>query len=336
MKTCTIVGGIWKKEEINGTYELIQKFHNYPSKAKDGRVKVSIDGATACIRVNEEDVTYDGDTPVTSQVAAAVIAALPLETDSEMEERIQKRFRVMGKMAKGAIAQRITSFIISGAPGVGKTFELEQQLEAAADNGDIVYDSIKGKTSAIGLYMRLWEMKEPGSILLLDDIDVFGNEDVLNILKAALDTGEKRIVSWNTASAFLEDAGIDTQFEFEGTVIFITNSDLDHEIAKGNKMSPHVDALISRSIYVDLGVHAKREILCRVKHVVNNTDMLQKLGLDDNQVTMLMDWVIDNLDELRNISIRTMLHLTNIYLADPIDWIEDAEVVLFKPKARRV
>ena len=235
----------------------------------------------------------------------------------------------------GSIAGRIKSFIISGAAGVGKTFMLEQKLQEADDAGQCNFEALKGKCSAIGLYMKMHELKEKGDILLLDDIDVFGNEDVLNLLKAALDTGERRVVSWQTASTYLEDQGIPLQFEFEGTVIFITNGDLDKEIERGTKIAPHVDALLSRSIYLDLGVHTKREILCRVKEVVYNTDMMEKLGCTENDTEIMMKWVTDNVDGLRNVSIRTMLHLSDMYLTDPTDWQDSAEVTLLRPIRRR-
>ena len=143
-----------------------------------------------------------------------------------------------------------------------------------------------------------------------------------------------RVISWQTASTYLEDQDIPLQFEFEGTVIFITNSDLDKEIERGTKIAPHVDALLSRSIYLDLGVHNKREILCRVKEVVYNTDMMEKLGCTKNDTQIMMKWVTDNVDGLRNVSIRTMLHLSDMYLTDPTDWKDSASVTLLKPIRR--
>lgn len=181
----------------------------------------------------------------------------------------------------------------------------------------------------IGLYIHLWENRDEDCVVLLDDVDVFSNEDTLNVLKAALDTGEERIITWGTASNYLAERDIPNNFEFKGSIVFITNAEIDAEIDRGTKLAPHLDALQSRSIYLDLGVHTSREIMVRVEDVITKTDMLQKRGLSEAQVVNALEWMKENVDRLRSVSLRTALYLGDFINTDS-DWADVAEVTLLK------
>ncbi|APD20480.1 hypothetical protein KNT59_gp124 [Klebsiella phage KPV15] len=247
-----------------------------------------------------------------------------------MKERIKKRFNVMGLMTNGLIHGNIRSLIISGAAGIGKTYSLDKALQHAHDTNAIDYKSVNGKISGIGLYCRLWESREANSVLLIDDVDVFSDMDILNLLKAALDSGEKRKVCWSTASSFLEDKGIPNEFEFEGTVVFITNVDIDRELERGSKLAPHLQALVSRSVYLDLGVHTNEEIMVRVQDVIMTTSMLQNRGLRNSEVIEVLEFMKDNVNRLRNVSLRTALYIGDFVATDRKNWREIAEVTMLK------
>lgn len=260
---------------------------------------------------------------------AALAPVVPEKTEEELRLHIQKRFTVMDKMAVGVIAGTIRSLMISGAPGIGKTYTLEKKLEEAANAGQINFEMLKGKVSPLGLYVKLYEMSDEGDVLVLDDVDVFGNEDILNTLKAALDTGEKRILSWASTSSYLEENDIPRSFEFKGTVVFITNTDIDAEIQRGTKIAPHLSALSSRSIYLDLGVHTNREIMVRVEDVITTTDMMKNRGLDNFQTVEALEWMKEHVNNLRSVSLRTALYLADFIKTDE-DWKDLAEVTLLR------
>ncbi|EMZ2827519.1 ATP-binding protein, partial [Escherichia coli] len=225
---------------------------------------------------------------------------------------------------------KIRSLIISGAAGIGKTYSLDKALSNANDNGFIKYKSINGKISGIGLYEQLWLNRDADSVLLIDDVDVFSDMDILNLLKAALDTGDKRKVCWSTASSYLDDKGIDKEFEFEGTIVFITNVDIDKELERGSKLAPHLQALVSRSVYLDLGVHSNEEIMVRVEDVILSTDMMQKRGLTDAETYKALSWMKANVSRLRNVSLRTALYVADFISTDKDGWEEISEVTLLK------
>lgn len=287
----------------------------------DGKVFVMVDGKERGVWVFKSDIEMEG---------MEVSPLVTVESVEEMKQRINKRFTVMNMMTKGIISGNIRSLIISGAAGIGKTYSLDKALKTAHEYGEIVYKSINGKISGIGLYEQLWNNRDANSVLLIDDVDVFSDMDMLNLLKAALDTGETRKVCWSTASAYLDDKNIDKEFEFEGTIVFITNVDIDKELERGSKLAPHLHALVSRSVYLDLGVHSNEEIMVRVEDVILNTNMMQKRGLSDAQTSMALNWMKANVTKLRNVSLRTALYLADFVATDANGWEEIAEVTLLK------
>ena len=287
----------------------------------DGKVFIQVDGKERGVWVFKSDIEMEG---------MEVSPLATVESAEEMKQRINKRFTVMNMMTKGIISGNIRSLIISGAAGIGKTYSLDKALKTAHEYGEIVYKSINGKISGIGLYEQLWNNRDANSVLLIDDVDVFSDMDMLNLLKAALDTGETRKVCWSTASAYLDDKNIDKEFEFEGTIVFITNVDIDKELERGSKLAPHLHALVSRSVYLDLGVHSNEEIMVRVEDVILNTNMMQKRGLSDAQTSMALNWMKANVTKLRNVSLRTALYLADFVATDANGWEEIAEVTLLK------
>lgn len=338
--TVTIEKGQLYGKPFSGTYELVnasfeRKVRPHNAHRGDGKV-IIIDenGEQKAVWVFKNDIKINGEyvSPAArfkQQNPVHVSALHAPESVEDMKLRISKRFNVMDLMTKGLIKGSIRSLIISGAPGIGKTYTLDKELQLAHDDGEIEYTSLNGKISGIGLYARLWESREKGSILLLDDVDVFSSEDVLNLLKAALDSGDKRKVCWSTASSYLEEKEIPKEFEFEGTVVFITNTDIDREVKRGTKIAPHLDALVSRSVYLDLGVHSNSEIMVRVEDVIMNTDMLQKIGLSDADTIEILEWMKDNVKRLRNVSLRTALYIASFIITDRQNWKEIAEVTQF-------
>lgn len=330
-----IENGLYRKTDVNGTFTLIERCWNSSDAGdKNGRMKIMLDGAIRTIRVNKEDVQYVDEADASQTPVAALAPVIATETPEEISERITEAFEAMDIFTVGAIAGHVKSLIISGAAGVGKTFTLERELKVAEANGEINFKKVAGTCSGIGLYTKLWECRGPNDVLLLDDVDVFKDEDQMNTLKAALDTGEERWVSWAKASSYLEEQGIDQEFLFEGTVIFISNKDFDRELAANTKLSPHFDALISRSIYLDLGVHTKEEIMVRIKQVVSSSNMLEDLGLTVTQIYDMLVWIEAHIFELRALSLRTCLHIADMMLTSPTKWQSLAKMTMLSKKRK--
>lgn len=248
--------------------------------------------------------------------------------DKEIIDRINKNFSIMRRMTKAMLQGSIRSMIVSGAPGIGKTYDIEQILKA---NKKTYVDIIKGTISAVGLYTALYKAKDNG-IVVLDDCDnIFKDEQSLNILKAALDSSETRIISWRKSSSWLnkENNLIPDTFEFTGGVIFITNIDFMNIINnKKNKMGVHCEALMSRSLYLDLTLRTNYEKFLRIKDIFLRV-MYKKEKLTLKQSNEIISFIESNKENFSELSLRTVKHICELYKFSS-DWEKIVKMTKFK------
>lgn len=241
--------------------------------------------------------------------------------------KIQKNFDSMMATLECIIDpfNPIKSMIVTGASGIGKTYNLEKRLDQAHANGDCNFSVINSKCTALGLYKALYNSRNLCSVLLLDDVDVFSSEDTLNILKAALDTGNKRYITYQSCSTELRSAGIPNEFEFKGKVIFITNRDLNKMRLGNSNLVPHINALLSRAVFIDLEIHDNESIMVHIENVIKSTDILSNLGLNKTAQNAVLEFLMVNYDSLINPSLRTPVQLSGLYLRYPDTWTTLAE-----------
>lgn len=241
------------------------------------------------------------------------IIAFDQMTDEEIRDEQRKNFATMEMMADRGISRgKVRGMIVSGPAGIGKTYSLEAILNGHADSGHITVKKVSGYMLATGLFKLLYENCGPEQILLIDDCDkIFGDETSLNILKAALDTKRKRWISWRSEKQFTTADGeeIPNEFLYEGCIIFITNLDFRKAGAENKSLAPHLNALISRSFYIDLNMATKREQLIRIEDVVAASDMMYTLGMDEPKTTRIMDYVRENYMRLDELSLRMIVKL---------------------------
>jgi hypothetical protein len=258
----------------------------------------------------------------------------PNETDAQIVERMRERFSILDDMTQASIDGVVRGMVVTGPPGVGKSFGVEAVLEkdslfdVMAEN-KLRYSVIKGASSAIGLYKVLYQNADKNNVLVLDDCDtVLYDETSLNLLKAALDSSKKRKLSWNTDSALLRREGIPDTFEFKGSVIFITNLKFDK--VRG-KIKDHLDAIMSRCHYLDLTMDTTREKVLRCKQIVAD-GMLNEYDFTKVEETQLMDFMINNKDRMREISLRMVTKLADLKKSMGSKWMRTAEVTCMKRK----
>ena len=255
------------------------------------------------------------------------------ESDAEVKERLRKRFKILSDITQAAKEGNVRAVIVSGPPGVGKSFGVEAQL-AKSDlfntiaNKKPKYEIVKGAMSALGLYAKLYEYSEAGNVIVFDDCDSVLLDDLsLNILKAALDSSKKRYISWNTDSRLLNNEGIPNRFEFKASAIFITNIKFDH--VKSKKLKDHLDALESRCHYVDLTIDSERDKVLRIKQIVED-GMLRDYNFEDHEVDDIMEFVESNKKQLRELSLRTVLKLADLKKSFKDAWQDYAVVTCMK------
>jgi hypothetical protein len=255
------------------------------------------------------------------------------ETDDEIKDRLRKRFKMLSDITQAAKEGNVRAVIVSGPPGVGKSFGVEAQL-AKADlfntmaNRKAKFEIVKGAMSALGLYAKLYEYSEAGNVIVFDDCDSVLLDDLsLNILKAALDSSKRRWISWNTDSRLLRNEGIPSRFEFKASAIFITNIKFDH--VKSKKLKDHLDALESRCHYVDLTIDSERDKVLRIKQIVED-GMLRDYNFEPDEVDEIMEFVESNKKQLRELSLRTVLKLADLKKSFKDAWQDYAVVTCMK------
>ena len=248
------------------------------------------------------------------------------ETDGETVERIRQRFDMLQDMTKAVKKGDVRAMIVSGPPGVGKSHGVEEVLDRYAMMEQLgagkTHEVIKGATSAIGLYCKLYKMADKGKVVVFDDCDsIFADELSLNILKAALDSKKTRTIHWNTDSFKLRNEGVPDSFRFEASAIFITNLKFDK--VKG-KLREHLEALESRCHYMDLTIDSDKDKILRIKQVVQD-GMLDAYSLDDEVKEEIMEFVDANKKRLRELSLRTVLKVADLAMSFPDKWEAFAE-----------
>jgi hypothetical protein len=140
----------------------------------------------------------------------------------------------------------------------------------------------------------------------------------LNILKGALDSSDRRFISWNTDSRLLRSEGIPDRFEFCGAAIFITNIKFEH--VRSKKLRDHLDALESRCHYIDLQMDTNREKILRIKQVVKQAGMLDRYEFEDFQRDEVVEFIEANQDRLRELSLRMVLKIADLRKSFPRNW----------------
>ena len=255
------------------------------------------------------------------------------ESDEQIMNRIGKRFKILDDMTRAAKEGDVRAMIVSGPPGVGKSYGVEQQLEKDAAFDDIAgynrkHEVVKGAMSAIGLYAKLFKYSDPRNVVVFDDCDSVLLDDLsLNILKAALDTSKKRYISWNTDSRLLRSEGIPDRFEFKGSAIFITN--IKFENVRSKKLKDHLEALESRCHYVDLTIDGEREKMLRIKQIVRD-GMLEDYDMPQERKDDIIEFIDENKSRLRELSLRTVLKIADLAKSFPTDWRDYASTTVMK------
>jgi hypothetical protein len=254
------------------------------------------------------------------------------ETDAEIVERLRERFQILEDMTQASIDGVVRGMVVTGPPGVGKSFGVEAVLEKNSlfdklANQRLRFGIEKGAASAIGLYKLLYNYADATNVLVLDDCDtVLYDETSLNLLKAALDSSKKRRLSWNTDSALLRREGIPDSFEFKGSVIFITNLKFDN--VRG-KIKDHLDAIMSRCHYLDLTMDTTREKMLRCQQIVND-GMLNEYDFTKEEEQEILDFIFANKDRMREISLRMVTKVADLRKSMSSRWKRMAECTCMK------
>ena len=339
MSAIRVLNGNYRGYTIQNTeFQLVSGFQ---SGAKGGYVTVKNNGAfpkcpdTIRIKVdNISDIEYT--TGMTQENTVKFEKpANPVETDEEAMARIRERFEILSEMTKATVTGDIRAMIVSGPPGVGKSFGVEQEIDKACLFDKLAgkrlrAEVVKGSATPIGLYQTLYKYSDENCVVVFDDCDSILLDDVsLNLLKGALDSGKKRKISWLSESSTLRREGIPDQFEFKGSVIFITN--LKFDAMKSQKLRDHLDALQSRCHYLDLTLDTMRDKLLRIRQIAADGALFADMDLEQSAQDEIIAFMDLHKNKLREMSLRMAIKIAQLRKSFPERWTMMAKTTCMKP-----
>jgi hypothetical protein len=337
MTQVLIRNGVYRNKPVhNEVFELVRDF---TVGAKGGFVTVDSKGffgpeyGIARVTVDSmEDIEIQGATATTETAVKA--APAPEATDEEVMARIRERFEILDEMTKAAVSGDVRAMIVSGPPGVGKSYGVEKIVEAAClfdkiSGKRLRAEVVKGSATALGLYQTLYKYSDKNCVLVFDDCDSILLDDVaLNLLKGALDSGKKRKISWLSDSSVLRREGVPDSFNFNGTVIFITNLKFDK--MKSQKLRDHLDALQSRCHYLDLTLDTMRDKILRIKQIANDGQLFEEYEFDTETQEEIIDFMTHNSTRFREMSLRMAIKIADLRKSFPLKWKAMTEVTCMK------
>lgn len=249
----------------------------------------------------------------------------PVAVQRESRFTINERFGFVSDMVTMLAKGDQASVVITGPGGLGKTFNVLNALQSqglrdvslleALEVGAVIskksFRVIKGYSTPKGLYRTLYENRD--GIVVFDDCDSVLKDPVsLNLLKGALDSYSKRIISWR---ADIRDEDLPTTFEFRGRVVFISNLS-----------SAHLDqAILTRSMVVDLSMTSQQKVE-RMYWLLEQSDFMPEF---DKTVKKDAMGLIDNLkDSVKELSLRTLIQVTKIRNSAGSNWKNLAEYTI--------
>lgn len=219
-------------------------------------------------------------------------------------KEINQTFHVIEQFTRSIAKGDMRFLIISGAPGLGKSFGTYRVMNEL-DRNSTRHCIMKGYASGPALYRKLYDHKGRGQVVILDDIDdVFKDEKGMNILKAATDTLPKRVISYEVE----KEKDLPRNFVFEGSIILITNYDFDAwMLAAGKKkIVNHFRALLDRGHYINIGINESDpnyadDCIIRIMQVMQE-GFLSHLREDEKMA--VLTYMQNHKDKLRTLSLR--------------------------------
>lgn len=289
---------------------------------------ITFDGTNYIAKVGTKTIKSYSKKYVERKVAAMVgdieVAIAATEAKQNRYD-INTRFGFVEKLVTMVASGVQPSAVITGEGGLGKTYTVTKTLEANGfkdisdlagfEVGSVIntrkcFTMVKGYSTAKGLYRTLFENQK--SIIVFDDCDAVLKDPVaLNLLKGALDSYGKRIISWN---ADMRDDDLPRSFEFTGRVIFISNMEQDR-----------IDqAIRSRSMMIDLSMTLDQKI-DRMAHIAESNEFLPEY---DSQIkTDALNLIRSIKSDVKEISLRTLIAVSKVRASNK-DWRDLATYML--------
>jgi hypothetical protein len=324
MQEVTLVQGYHRGQEFNNIRCKMNGVLKMGARGWFGHFNIPGHGSIRIQVPSEDSVIFDN-------IALAERSG-ESETEDDIIKRIKERFDIFKLVVEGVAMDEIRGLIVAGAAGIGKTEMVTTIFEKHRDTHGLNFEVVKGNiVSSYQLYQLLYENMAEDCVLVLDDCDaILKDSNALNILKAALESGDRpRIISYKSQS--VQNLGIPTEFEYKGRMIFITNENFQKVIDKDSSaLGKHLNAIMDRTLYLDLLLHNRKEIYCRIKQVMFENGLLDRCEIDRKHYDLILLWIKNNMSGIRSLSLRTPIHIAEMVRTNPTQWQRMAAAMLLR------
>ena len=264
-----------------------------------------------------------------------------LERTSKMH--INQRLATMESLMKAVIHGVIPAVMVQSGPGIGKTHTLLELFKQMGLVENVDFIIIKAGVSAYGVYKQVcyWadvakqreedakkkdgknvanKKKPTVPVLVFDDVPMFGDKRLVDIMKGLMDTYKVRKITWLTDRATLdpEEAKaknkLPAQVEYTGGVIILTNE----ELKKIDK------PMMDRSIFMPIQV-TDAEMMERMRTIAASSKF--EPDCDPKLKAAVVNWMCSNEYTGAERSMRTLVKAMKLAQADPKNWRDLVQIV---------
>ena len=213
---------------------------------------------------------------------------------------INQRFGFLNDLTTMVVSGVTPSLVVCGQGGLGKTHSVTKTIENnELETAEYVF--FKGYSTARGLYNTLYDNN--GKLIIFDDCDsVLDDKVAVNILKSALDSYEKRTISW--MAKMNKNDEYPQHFDFTGRIIFISNKSKD-------KID---EAILTRSLTVDLTMTPDDKVT-RMESILGN--ILPEYDMTDKKAALEF---LKSVKEDVSLNMRMLIMVTKMCVQYPDTW----------------
>lgn len=224
---------------------------------------------------------------------------------------INERFEMLNDICKMVARHEQPAMLLVGPGGVGKSFTVVKSLQEAGLTdatyaGDFeigtrlppahkCFRVSKGYATPRGLFKILYDNRD--STLVFDDMDAVLKEPTsISLLKAALDTADKRLITWKSDRM---DDEYPNSFEFKGSVVFISNMGL-HQMDQ---------AVMTRTMVVDLSMTTQDKV-DRIRTIAFLPSFMEEISRECKQDAV--EFLQRNKDRVAQLNLRSLIQVVKI------------------------
>jgi len=253
-------------------------------------------------------------------------------TSNPIVQDVINRFQTVQKIssifATGNMAQK--GIIISGDAGTGKSHYVKQAFVETGKTESVDMNKSVSFTAA-AFYVKLFLNRNAGDVVVFDDCNLAGStggdkKAIIDMLKGAMEmTKGERIIGWEraTQNQLMKDNGVPSQFDFQGSIIWITNYSFE-QLAKW--AGPHWEAMSSRFIQVPIRLNEQEKLMYTL-YLLEDIKMLEgdicetfEGGYPQEIVDTTIKYIRKNYKDMTNVTARIAAKIADTMYNFPNDW----------------